>query len=159
VSLLLDAGHCLIYTAHHTVTIGFTLGLPDGGATRSGFGSVSDSARIVNSHGGLVTHCNPPVSEGFLLVYAQGPGSLRVCAPPVGPGASVSATPNVSCRTAKRVSTHMMSAGCVMREQCGASGITCRAGFPPHLYGTSFEFIHHGVCTASRGRRIEFDWG
>ena len=84
--------------------------------------------------------------------------TLRYCEAPVGPGAYVAATRNVSCTTAMSVVARITSRKCWGGQQCDIRGFVC-ISYWNGRFTRPFRFTHHGICTALGGRRIEFDLG
>ena len=52
----------------------------------------------------------------------------------------------------------MFSNACINKRRCQSEGFTCRS-YWNGSYSHPFNFSHHGICHASRKRRIEFDGG
>jgi hypothetical protein len=106
---------------------------------------------------GLLTVFGLGLLLAVTAAYAAPPG-MRYCDAPGVAGEYVAATPNVSCRTARRVSRAMFSSRCVNRARCGARGFTCRSHYAGR-YGQPFSYTHHGTCHKGKRHRIEFDGG
>ena len=83
---------------------------------------------------------------------------LRYCQRPGGPGNFVAATANVKCGTAKYVSAHMASRGCINKMQCAARGFVC-ISYWNNSFDRRFSYTHHGVCVSGSTPRVIFDWG
>jgi hypothetical protein len=141
------------------LTVGLVLALSAIPASASA--SLRGPSALTESAPGLPTtgagSIRPAASD--FTAYATQAGGLRYCMRPDLSGAYVAASRNVKCGTAKYVSKRMMSSACVTRRTCIARGFICRSGSPGYFNRYPFEVTHHGVCTASRARRIEFDWG
>ena len=83
---------------------------------------------------------------------------LRSCEGPDLSGAYTDATPNVPCSTADHVVRQILKRRCWSSEQCDVSAFVCISYWSGSFHHP-FSFSHHGICTAHRGRRIEFDLG
>ena len=94
------------------------------------------------------------------VAVAQTAGAvpMRYCDRPGKAGQYVAASRNVGCSKARRVEAHMFSDACITKRRCQAEGFTCRS-YWNGSYANPFSFSHHGICNATRKRRIEFDGG
>lgn len=84
--------------------------------------------------------------------------TLRYCQAPEGPGAYVAATRNVPCATAMAVAARITNRSCWAGEQCDIRRFVC-ISYWDGQFTQPFSFTHHAICTAPRGKRIEFDLG
>jgi hypothetical protein len=70
-----------------------------------------------------------------------------------------SATPNVSCKSAKSVVKHITGPRCLTKEQCDVGRFVCVSYYSEFGFSKPFQDSHHGLCVARHARRIEFDLG
>jgi hypothetical protein len=83
---------------------------------------------------------------------------MRYCRRPGLSGAYLSASPDVSCTTARKVERKVFAQPCVRHNACGAYGFLCLAYWEGR-YDRPFTYTHHAICRSPRGRRIEADQG
>ena len=90
---------------------------------------------------------------------AQGHG-LRYCERPGLAGNFLAASPNVSCRTARRVERRLFKDPCQSRTFCFVLGFGCHSRQPGARHADPFFISHHATCRSpSKSRRIVLDIG
>jgi hypothetical protein len=90
---------------------------------------------------------------------AQGRG-LRYCERPGRAGDFLAASPNVSCRTARRVRRRLFEDPCQSRTFCFVLGFGCHSRQPGARQAEPFFISHHATCRSpSKSRRIVLDIG
>ncbi len=81
----------------------------------------------------------------------------RYCEKPSGPGAFLAVSPGVTCATAEKVKSRLISASCYQHNRCIVAGFRCVAYWDGR-FDLSFEYSHHALCN-NGWRWIEWDGG
>ena len=81
----------------------------------------------------------------------------RYCEKPAGPGAFLAASPGVTCATAEKVRSKLISPSCYQHIRCVVGAFRCVAYWDGR-FERSFEYAHHALCN-DRWRWIVWDGG